>query len=155
MLVARVRVKAGAARRCFRCSPGYAINTKSRCWLGTHLSPTWAGQLDWLAGLRGIGIDEISYRKDQRSWVAEWAPRAVLCLDDFHVVAWATTALDEVCRAVAVALRRTRRIEQAATIKHTRPALLKTPESLSVDQRHWLPSRPPTARFTDSTCSKK
>jgi len=106
-----------------------------------------AGAVDRLAGLRRIGIDEISYRKGQRYllvvtchdtgrvvWagkertkqtlrrffddlgaeraaalthvsadgaefihtvVAARAPRAVLCLDPFHVVAWATTALDE------------------------------------------------------------
>ena len=104
-----------------------------------------AGQTDRLAGLRRIGIDEISYRKGQRyllvvvdhdsGWLvwagkdrtaatlrrffdelgaqraaalthvsadgAEWihtvvaerAPRAVLCLDAFHVVAWASKAL--------------------------------------------------------------
>jgi transposase len=102
-----------------------------------------AGQLDRLAELRRVGIDEISYRKGQRYllvvtchdtgrlvWAgqnrnketlgrffddlggdraaqlthvsadgAQWihdvvaarAPRAVLCLDAFHVVAWATT----------------------------------------------------------------
>lgn len=100
MLVARVR--AGAARRCFRCCPGCAISAKSRCWRGVHLG------------------------KGQRYLVAEWAPRAVLCLDGFHVVAWATTALDEVCRAFVAALRRTGRIEQAANIKPTRWTLLKT-----------------------------
>jgi transposase len=103
-----------------------------------------AGATDRLAGLRRIGIDEISYKKGQRYllvvtchdtgrlvWagkdrtkqtlgrffddlgtertallthvsadgaefihavVAERAPRAVLCLDPFHVVAWATKA---------------------------------------------------------------
>lgn len=107
-----------------------------------------AGKRDCLAGLRRIGIDEISYRKGQRyllcvvdhdtgqlvwagknrtaatlreffdlwgetrcaqlthvssdgaEWihdvVAERAPQAALCLDAFHVVAWATAALDAV-----------------------------------------------------------
>ena len=112
-----------------------------------------AGAVDRLAGLRRIGIDEISYRKGQRYllvvtchdtgrlvWagkdrtketlgrffddlgaeratllthvsadgaefihtvVAARAPRALLCLDPFHVVAWATKALDEVRRGLA------------------------------------------------------
>ena len=131
-----------------------------------------AGQVDRLAGLRRIGIDEISYRKGQRYllvvtdhdtgrlvWagkdrtketlgrffddlgagraaqlthvsadgaefihtiVAERAPRAVLRLDAFHVVAWATKALDEVRRSLAAGLRRDGRAEQAASITNTR-----------------------------------
>ena len=38
--------------------------------------------------------------------VAERAPQAVLCMDPFHVVAWATKALDEVRRGLAAELRR-------------------------------------------------
>ena len=149
-----------------------------------------AGAVDRLAGLRRIGIDEISYRKGQRYllvvtchdtgrlvWagkdrtketlgrffddlgaeratllthvsadgaefihtvVAARAPRALLCLDPFHVVAWATKALDEVRRGLAAELRRGGRAEQAATIKGTRWALLKNPRSLSADQRTTL-----------------
>ena len=145
---------------------------------------------DRLAGLRRIGIDEISYRKGQRYllvvtdhdtgrlvWagkdrtaetlrrffddlgpdraaalthvsadgaefihtvVAERAPAAVLCLDAFHVVAWATKALDEVRRSLAAQLRRTGRPDQATTIKHTRWALLKNPPDLTGDQRTTL-----------------
>jgi transposase len=145
---------------------------------------------DRLAGLRRIGIDEISYRKGQRYllvvtdhdtgrlvWagtdrtaatlrqffddlgpdraaalthisadgaefihtvVAERAPKAVLCLDAFHVVAWATKALDEVRRALAAQLRRTGHPDQATTIKHTRWALLKNPPELTGDQRTTL-----------------
>jgi transposase len=109
------------------------------------------GGVDRLAGLRRIGIDEISYRKGQRyliivtdhdtgrvvwarpgrdqatvaaffddlgeraaavthvscdgaAWmhdvVTERAPRAVICLDAFHVVAWAAKAVDAVRRRV-------------------------------------------------------
>ena len=148
------------------------------------------GAVDRLAGLRRIGIDEISYRKGQRYllvvtchdtgrlvWagkdrnaqtlrrffddlgaeraaalthvsadgaefihnvVAERAPRAVLCLDPFHVVAWATKALDDVRRGLAGELRRGGRAEEAATIKNTRWALLKNPRTLSTDQRSTL-----------------
>ena len=142
VLVARVRVKAGAAGRCSRCHrrcPGYDTSAKPRRWRGLDLGSTrvfleattsrvacpehgvvvaavpWAragsrfttafedtaawvvcqatlsvvaillriawrsvsdiitrvvtsraGQTDRLAGLRRIGIDEISYRKGQR-----------------------------------------------------------------------------------------
>ena len=266
VLIARVRVKAGAASRCSRCHrrcPGYDSSAKPRRWRGLDLGSTrvylqagthrvscpehgvvveavpWAragsrfthafedtaawlvchatlsvvavllriawrsvsdiltrvvadraGQTDRLAGLRRIGIDEISYRKGQRyllvivdhdsgrlvwagknrtaetlrqffddlgtkraqalthisadgaEWIhtvaAERAPRAVLCLDAFHVVAWATTALDEVRRGLAAQLRRTGRGDQATTIKHTRWALLKNPPKLTTEQRTTL-----------------
>jgi transposase len=149
-----------------------------------------AGVTDRLAGLRRIGIDEISYKKGQRYllvvtchdtgrlvWagkdrtkdtlgrffddlgaeraaalthvsadgaefihtvVTARAPRAVLCLDAFHVVAWATKALDEVRRGLAAELRRGGRADEASTIKNTRWALLKNPHRLSVDQRTTL-----------------
>ena len=146
-----------------------------------------ADQVDRLAGLRRIGIDEISYRKGQRYllvvvdhdtgrlvWAgkdrtaetlrrffddlgpehaaalthvsadgAEWihtvvgerAPPAVLCLDAFHVVAWATKALDQVRRRLAARLRRDGDHQAAAELKHTRWALLKNPLNQSGDQR--------------------
>jgi transposase len=149
-----------------------------------------ADAVDRLAGLRRIGVDEISYRKGQRyllvvidhdtgrlvwagknrtaetlerffddlgaeraaalthvsadgaQWihtvVAKRAPKAVLCLDAFHVVAWATKALDEVRRHLAAGLRRNGRAEDATSIKHTRWALLKNPDSLTTDQRSTL-----------------
>jgi transposase len=146
-----------------------------------------AGRTDRLAGLRRIGIDEISYRKGQRyllcvvdhdtgrlvwagkgrnqttlrgffdllgeqrsaqlshvsadaaEWihdvVAERAPQAVLCLDPFHIVAWATTALDAVRRGMWNQLRATGKKDQAAEIKGTRWALLKNPRNQSGQQR--------------------
>ncbi len=149
-----------------------------------------AGQLDRLAGLRRIGIDEISYCKGQRYllvvtdhdtgrlvWAgknrtaqtlgrffdelgaeraaalthisadgAEWihqvvaarAPTAVVCLDAFHVVAWATKALDEVRRGLVATLRSAGRAEQARALKGTRWALLKNPPDLTGNQRSTL-----------------
>jgi transposase len=146
-----------------------------------------SGRTDRLAGLRRIGIDEISYRKGQRYllcvvdhdtgrlvWAAkgrnattlrgffdllgedrsaqlshvsadgaEWihdvvgerAPQAVLCLDAFHVVAWATAALDAVRRGMWNQLRATGHNDQAKTFKGTRWALLKNPKNQSGDQR--------------------
>jgi transposase len=149
-----------------------------------------AGQLDRLAGLHRIGIDEISYRKGQRyllvivdhdsgrlvwagknrtgatlrrffddlgtdravqlthvsadgaEWihtvVAERAPRAVLCLDAFHVVAWATEALDKVRRAMVTRLHAGGHDDEAAALKGSRWALLKNPPNLTGDQRTTL-----------------
>jgi transposase len=120
---------------------------------------------DRFAGLRRIGIDEISYRRghkylvivvdhdsgrliwaapdrgratvraffgalgperskllthvsaDGAGWIAdpvrERAPQAVLCADPFHVVGWATEALDQVRREVWRAAR------QAGAVKNT------------------------------------
>jgi transposase len=146
-----------------------------------------AGRTDRLAGLRRIGIDEISYRKGQRyllcvvdhdtgrlvwagkgrnattlrgffdllgetrsaqlshvsadgaQWihdvVGERAPQAVLCLDAFHIVAWATTALDAVRRGMWSQLRAAGNKDQAQALKGTRWALLRSPRSQSGDQR--------------------
>jgi transposase len=54
------------------------------------------------------------------------APAAVLCLDAFHVVAWATEALDQVRREMAARLRAGGHDEEAAAMKGSRWALLKT-----------------------------
>jgi transposase len=149
-----------------------------------------AGQLDRLAGLRRIGIDEISYRKGQRyllvvtchdsgrlvwagrnrtketlrrffddlgaqraaqlthvsadgaEWihdvVAERAPQAVVCLDAFHVVAWATEALDQVRRAMVHRLSAGGHHDEATALKGSRWALLKNPPNLTGGQRTTL-----------------
>ena len=156
---------------------------------------------DMLAGLRRIGIDEISYKRghkylvvvvdhdsgrlvwaapgrdtatvagffaalgperaaqlthvsaDGADWiasvVAEKAPQAVLCCDPFHVVAWATGALDEVrreawrqARAAGQARPRasgSRTIKtstgSARDLKNTRYALWKNPGDLTTSQQ--------------------
>ncbi len=63
------------------------------------------------------------------------APQAMLCLDAFHVVAWATEALDATRREVWNELRRTGRPEQAASLKGSRWALVKNPGDLTGAQR--------------------
>lgn len=90
----------------------------------------WAGKDRTAATLRrffdDLGPDQAAalthISADGAEWIhtvaAERAPRAVLCLDAFHVVAWATKALDEVRRGLAAQLRRTGRVDQATTIKH-------------------------------------
>jgi transposase len=142
-----------------------------------------AGKTDRLAGLRRIGIDELSYRKGQRyimvvvdhetgrlAWAAEgrsqqtvaaffealgsersallaevsadgadWihaivadrAPQARICLDSYHVVAWANEALGKVRRRLAAELKATGQAELA----DTRWAVIKKPEDLTTGQR--------------------
>jgi transposase len=151
-------------------------------------------RVDRLAGLRRIGIDEISYKRGHRyltvvvdhdsgalvwaaagrdeatlrrffdqlgversaqithvsadaaEWiarvVAERCPNAIRCADAFHIVAWATDALDEVRRQAwneargAVHQRRAGRASgHARALKHARYALWKNPENLT-DRQH-------------------
>jgi transposase len=147
-----------------------------------------AGQgVDRLAGLRRIGIDEISHRKGHRyltvvvdhdsgrlvwaapghdeqtlerffdalgedrarqlthvsadaavwiaNTVARRCPAVVLCLDPFHIVRWATDALDEVRRQTWNAARRDGQPALARELKGARFALWKNPEHLTVRQR--------------------
>ena len=70
--------------------------------------------------------------------VRERCPKAVLCLDPFHIVKWATEALNEVRRNVWNQLRRDGKREQAQTLKRSRWALCKRPESLTDRQRYKL-----------------
>jgi len=153
--------------------------------------------VDRLAGLRRIGIDEVSYKRGHRyltvvidhdtgrlvwagpgqgrgvlrgffdalgaeraaalthvsadaaAWiaevVAERAPQAVRCADPFHVVAWASQALDQVRRqawnaARGALSRRTagRAGGPAQAIARARYALWKNPENLTGRQREQL-----------------
>jgi transposase len=184
-------------------------------WLATHCSKTTVTQLmrigwrtvgsicarvwaqvtervDLLAGLRRIGIDEISYKKrhkyltivvdhdtrrlvwaaagrdadtvraffdllgeersakithvtaDAAEWistaVAERCPNAVRVMDPFHVVQWATDALDEVRRSVWNAERggKGRATRGSKALKKARFALWKNPEDLTAGQRAQL-----------------
>lgn len=156
---------------------------------------------DPLAGLRRIGIDEISYKRghkylvivvdhdsgrlvwaapgrgtatvgrffdalgpersaqlthvsaDGADWIASVvvgrAPQAVLCADPFHVVSWATDALDEVRRETWRQARaagqtrqrakgsRTIKLSQAGArdLKNSRYALWKNPGDLTTSQQ--------------------
>ena len=154
--------------------------------------------IDRLAGLRRIGIDEISYRKGQKymtvvvdhdtrklvwmsratartparffdalgedrshklthisadgaEWiadvVAERAPNAVRAMDPFHVVAWATDALDEERRASWNRARREAADpDLARKLKNSRHALWKNPEDLTERQNAklaWIAANDP------------
>ena len=107
----------------------------------------WAGQgrdqdvvrsfFDALGAERAAALTHVS--ADGAEWihtaVRERAPQAMICLDPFHVVAWATKALDEVRRGLWNELRRTGRTDQAETMKGSRWALVKNPGDLTGDQR--------------------
>lgn len=166
----------------------------TRVWAGT------AGDLDLFAGLRRIGIDEISYKgyykcltivvdhdtgrlvwaapgrdratvhrffdalgpqrceqithvsADGANWIATVVDQrchsAVRCADPFHVVKWATAALDEVRRetwntprgdirghrARRAAGKRVEATGHAKALKNARFALWKNPENLTTRQ---------------------
>ncbi|MGW3661510.1 ISL3 family transposase [Streptomyces sp. NPDC005151] len=149
-------------------------------------------RVDLLAGLRRIGIDEISYKKhhkyltivvdhdsgrlvwaeagrdkatlrtffdllgeersakithvtaDAAEWiskvVAERCPGAVRVMDPFHVVQWATEALDQVRRDVWNTERggKGRATAGSKSLKRSRWALWKNPEDLTEGQRAQL-----------------
>jgi len=67
--------------------------------------------------------------------VAEHCPQATLCADPFHMVAWATTALDEVRRQLWRDAKRIGAPSLVTRIKGCRYALLKNPQNLTENQR--------------------
>lgn len=79
---------------------------------------------------------------------AEWietivstrCPNAQQAMDPFHVVAWATKALDEVRREVWNEARRQGMVAQARELKGARFALWKNPEDLTARQEAKLAS---------------
>jgi transposase len=75
---------------------------------------------------------------DAASWIGNVlqrrCPQATVCLDPFHVVSWATDALDEVRREVWNAARRAGHTQLARELKGARYALWKNPEDLTQRQ---------------------
>lgn len=99
---------------------------------------------DALGPERSTQITHVS--ADGADWisavVADRCPDAVRCADPFHVVRWATDALDEVRRQArnqargAVTQRRAGRASgHAKALKHARYALWKNPENLTTRQQ--------------------
>lgn len=76
---------------------------------------------------------------DAAEWIAnvvrERCTAATLCLDPFHVVAWATAALDDVRREVWNAARRGGQTALAKDLKGARFALWKNPQNLTARQQ--------------------
>ena len=123
---------------------------------------------DLLGAERSAVITHVS--ADQADWIAEVVtercPDAVQCADPFHVVKWATKALDEVRRQAWNDARRrgqTRskgRGNRVATgtareLKNARYALWKNPDNTERqrDKLAWIAKRTPAC--TAPTCSKK
>jgi transposase len=185
-----------------QCSKTAVCELMRIAWrtVGVIVARVWADtdrEHDRFAGLRRIGIDEVSYKRGHRyltvvvdhdsgrlvwaatgrdeatlrrffnvlgaersaqishvsadaaDWiaevVAERCPNAVRCADPFHVVKWATEALDEERRRAwniargAVDRRRAGRARGIAKkLKHARYALWKNPEDLTDNQRDKL-----------------
>ena len=119
-----------------------------------HDRETLAEFFDLLGPERCAKIALVS--ADAAGWikaaVREHCPNAVQCADPFHVIAWATEALDEERRTAwnnaagrAKALPRHQRSQRGATttgpaksLKHARYALWKNPENLTDTQRHQI-----------------
>jgi transposase len=113
---------------------------------------TLRGFFDELGPERSASITHIS--ADAADWVAEVVaercPNAIQCADPFHVVQWATEALDEIRRETWNAARKrsaaTRRpgpghrrargsLEHYRSIARSRYALWKNPENLTTNQQ--------------------
>jgi transposase len=182
-----------------QCSKTAVTELMRIAWrtVGAIIARVWAdveALHDRFAGLRRLGIDEISYKRGHRyltvvvdhdsgrlvwaapgrdkatlkgffdalgpersaqithvsadgaDWidavVADRCPNAVRCADPFHIVGWATDALDEVRRQAwneargAVHQRRAGRASgHAKALKHARFALWKNPENLTTRQQ--------------------
>ena len=92
---------------------------------------------DALGDERAQGLQFVSC--DGAEWIrtvlAERAPGATVCLDTFHLVSWATAALDEVRREEWNHLRRTGGARAAKEFKGLRWLLLRNWENLSPRQK--------------------
>jgi transposase len=103
---------------------------------------TVAALFDALGTERAAQLTHVS--TDAAQWittvVAQRAPQAIRCLDPFHLIAWATDALDQVRRTVWNAARggKGRRTTASAALKNARWALWKNPHKLTDKQRTTL-----------------
>lgn len=91
---------------------------------------------DELGDERSKAIELVSC--DAASWIAaavrKRCAKATVCLDPFHVIQWATDALDEVRREAWNDARRSGRRVLAKLFKKVRYALWKNPENLTDSQ---------------------
>ena len=108
-------------------APGHDEQTLERFF--DALGEDRAGQLTHVSADAAVWI---------ANTVARRCPAVVLCLDPFHIVRWATDALDEVRRQTWNAARRDGQPALARELKGARFALWKNPEHLTVRQRGTL-----------------
>jgi transposase len=66
--------------------------------------------------------------------VEQHCPNATICLDPFHVVKWATSALDKVRRAIWNQTRRSGQKAEATELKGSRWLLLRNPQDLTPNE---------------------
>jgi len=147
-------------------------------WLTVRCSKTAVREL-MRVGWRTVGPIITRVSADAADWitdvVAQRCPVAVQCADPFHVVKWATEALDEVRRGVWNSARAVARTEpgrrrgrpradaaprpgheRARRLKNNRYALWKNPQNLTVKQSaSWSGSPRPTPGCTGPTCSRR
>ena len=83
------------------------------------------------AAITHVSADAATWIADE---VADKCPNAVRCADPFHIVAWATDALDEVRRETWNTARKEGLGGHARDLKHARYALWKNPEDLTDKQ---------------------
>lgn len=87
---------------------------------------------DRCAKIRLVSADAASWIGDV---VADRCPNAVRCMEPFHVVGWATDALDDVRRQTWNAARRAGQKAVAKELKGARYALWRNPEDLTDRQQ--------------------
>lgn len=104
-------------------SPGHDEETLERFF--AELGPQRCGDIRLVSADAAGWISAVVTRR---------CPGARLCLDPFHVVKWATQALDKVRRLVWGDLRRTGQMALAMALKGARWALRKNPENLTEKQ---------------------
>jgi transposase len=105
-----------------------------------HDKQTLGGFFDLLGEERCAEVRVVS--ADAQDWIEKLVrlrcPNATLCTDPFHVVSWATDALDDVRREVWNQARRAGAAGYAQDLKRSRYALWKNPENLTARQRFKL-----------------
>lgn len=115
-------------------SPGRDKQTVRRFF--DELETSGQGRCQQVTHVTADGAEWIS------SIVTERCPDAVLCADPFHVVKWATDALDQVRREAWNNARKTAQgvsgRAQARAVKDSRYALWKNPENLTIKQAEKL-----------------
>jgi transposase len=91
----------------------------------------------WLGRKRCRQIKLVS--ADGADWIADMValrcPKAKICVDPFHVVSWATNALDMVRREVWNEARKSGQPQLAHGLARSRYALWKNPEDLTPNQQ--------------------
>lgn len=107
-------------------------------WAAKGRSKATVGEFfDALGAQRAAQLQFVT--ADGAAWIrdvaAERAPEAIVCLDTFHVISWATDALDEVRRSEWNQLRRQGGATAAKTLKGLRFLLLRNWENLTGAQR--------------------